>query len=55
MIGMGNIGTVAARMWRGAFRCEIVGYDPYVPADRWSDIPHERVARLDDLLAKADL
>jgi D-3-phosphoglycerate dehydrogenase len=52
---MGNIGTVAARMWRGAFRCEIVGYDPYVPADRWADIPHQRVHRLDDLLAKADL
>jgi D-3-phosphoglycerate dehydrogenase / 2-oxoglutarate reductase len=55
IIGMGNVGTVAARMWRGAFRMKVVAYDPYVPADRWSDIPHERVARLDDLLSRADL
>jgi D-3-phosphoglycerate dehydrogenase len=55
IIGMGNVGTVAARMWQGAFRTKLIGYDPYVPADRWSDIAHERVARLDDLLANADL
>jgi D-3-phosphoglycerate dehydrogenase len=55
IVGMGNIGTVAARMWHGAFRMKVLGYDPYVPEDRWSDIPHERVARLDDLLARADL
>ena len=55
VIGMGNIGTRIARKWRGAFDAEILGYDPYVPADRWADIPHRRVATLDALLSDADL
>jgi D-3-phosphoglycerate dehydrogenase len=55
IIGMGNIGTRVARKWRGAFEARILAFDPYVPADRWADIPHERVARLQDLLPRVDL
>jgi D-3-phosphoglycerate dehydrogenase / 2-oxoglutarate reductase len=46
IVGMGNIGTLVARKWRGAFDAKIIGYDPYVPADRWSDLPHQRAASL---------
>jgi D-3-phosphoglycerate dehydrogenase len=53
--GMGNIGTLVARKWHNAFGARIVGYDPYVPLDRWSDLPHERATSLEKLLEKSDL
>jgi len=55
IVGMGNIGTRVARKFRGAFEADIVAYDPYVPADRWADIPHARAASLDDVLRRADV
>jgi D-3-phosphoglycerate dehydrogenase len=55
IIGMGNIGTRIARKFYSAFNAKILGYDPYVPADRWSDIPHERVATLDAMLPRVDI
>ena len=55
VVGMGNIGTRVARKWYRAFEANIVAYDPYVPADRWSDLPHERVSSLEELLRRSDL
>ena len=55
IIGMGNIGTLVARKWRGAFDADIIGYDPYVPADRWSDLPHRRAASLEEMLPQVDI
>ena len=55
IIGMGNIGTRVARKWRGAFEARILAYDPYVPANHWPDIQHERVASLADMLPRVDL
>jgi D-3-phosphoglycerate dehydrogenase len=52
---MGNIGTRVARKWRDAFEAKLIGYDPYVPSDRWSDMPHSRAASLDELLRESDL
>jgi D-3-phosphoglycerate dehydrogenase / 2-oxoglutarate reductase len=55
IVGMGNIGTLVARKWRGAFDARIIGYDPYVPADRWSDLPHQRAASLEEMLPQVDI
>ncbi|HEY4373073.1 MAG TPA: hydroxyacid dehydrogenase [Burkholderiales bacterium] len=55
VIGMGNIGTLAARKFHRAFDCKIVAYDPYVPADHWKDQPHTRVASLAEMLPQIDL
>ena len=55
IVGMGNIGTRGARKLAGAFDVKLLGYDPYVPKTHWADIPHERVARLEDLLPRADV
>ena len=49
IVGMGNIGTLVARKWRGAFDARIIAYDPYVPADRWSELPHRRAASLAEM------
>ncbi len=55
IVGMGNIGKVAARKWIGACEAAIVAYDPLVPAGIWHDIPHSRVSTLQELLAVADV
>jgi D-3-phosphoglycerate dehydrogenase len=55
IVGMGNIGTLVARKWRGAFDAKIIGYDPYVPADRWSELPHRRAASLEEMLPQVDV
>jgi len=55
IVGMGNIGTRVARKWHGAFESRILALDPYVPADRWSDLPHERVASLAEMLPRVDV
>jgi len=55
VVGMGNIGTLIARKYYGAFNAKILAYDPYVPASRWSDLPHERVSSLEALLPRADI
>jgi D-3-phosphoglycerate dehydrogenase len=55
IVGMGNIGTLVARKWRGAFDAKIIGYDPYVPADRWSELPHKRAASLEEMLPQVDI
>jgi D-3-phosphoglycerate dehydrogenase len=55
IIGMGNIGTRVARKFHGAFNNKILAYDPYVPATRWADLPHERLASLDDMWPRVDV
>ena len=55
IVGMGNIGTLVARKWRGAFDAKIIGYDPYVPASRWSELPHQRAASLEEMLPQVDI
>jgi D-3-phosphoglycerate dehydrogenase len=55
IVGMGNIGTVVAKKWIGAFDCKILAYDPFAPNDAWSHIPHQRVANLKELLPEVDL
>jgi D-3-phosphoglycerate dehydrogenase / 2-oxoglutarate reductase len=55
VIGMGNIGTRIARKWHAAFDAGIVGYDPYVDAGVWPDIPHRRARSLSELLPQVDI
>jgi D-3-phosphoglycerate dehydrogenase len=55
IVGMGNIGTLVARKWRGAFDANIMAYDPYVPAEQWSELPHRRVASLAEMLPQVDI
>lgn len=55
IVGMGNIGYEVAKKWRGACESLIVAYDPVAKADAWSDIPHQRVRTLEELLKVADV
>ncbi len=55
IVGMGGIGKVVARKWKGAMSGRIIAFDPYAPKDPWPDIDHRRVSSLDDLLAVSDV
>lgn len=55
IVGMGNIGKMVAKKWIGAFQCKIIGYDPVASKGAWSDIPHERVDTLEELLKEGDV
>jgi len=55
VVGMGNIGTRLAKKWHHAFACPILAYDPYAPDNTWTDLTHERLPSLHDLLPRVDL
>lgn len=55
VVGMGNIGKIIAQKWIGAFECNIIAYDPYAPANAWSDVAHVRATELDELLKVSDV
>jgi D-3-phosphoglycerate dehydrogenase len=55
IVGMGNIGTQAARKWRGVCSANIIAYDPLAPKEAWADIPHRRAAALQALVKEADV
>lgn len=55
ILGMGAIGTAVARMFQGAFNSTVWAYDPYAPADAWSDIPHKRVTDSTEMLPHVDM
>lgn len=55
VVGMGAIGKSVARMLHFGFGCEIHAYDPFVPDDAWSDVPHERVRDLEHMFPVVDV
>ena len=55
ILGMGHIGTAVARIFYGAFRSRIYVYDPSKPPEAWSDIPHVRVKRYEEMLPLVDV
>lgn len=55
IIGMGNIGQAVARIFQGAFGAKVIGHDPFLPADAWSDIPHTRATDLASVWADSDV
>lgn len=54
VIGMGNIGRLAAVKWIGGCNATLLAYDPFAPEDAWRDIPHRRVD-IDELCSSADI
>ena len=55
VIGMGNIGKTAAKIFRGAFEAPLIAYDPFAPANAWSDLPHTRASTLDEVIEASDV
>lgn len=55
VIGMGHIGRTVAKMFRGAFDSPLIAYDPFMPADAWSDVPHIRATTVEEVLRSTDI
>jgi phosphoglycerate dehydrogenase-like enzyme len=55
IVGMGNIGQKAARIFQGGLGCTVVAYDPLLPKDAWADILHIRAETLEEVLKASDV
>ena len=54
-IGMGNIGQLAARILKGGFGVQVLGYDPYISEAEAKRRGFEKVEKLEELLERSDL
>ena len=54
VVGMGNIGLVLARKWKGAMEGSVIGFDPYADESKTGGII-TRVQTLDELLGQSDV
>lgn len=54
-VGLGRIGSLAARMCRGAFDAEILAYDPYLEPEAATRAEATLVPSLEELLRRADV
>lgn len=53
IIGLGRVGVAVAKRAQG-FDMKVVGYDPFLSADRAADLGIESVSRVDDLWSRCD-
>ena len=54
LIGMGNISQVVARILKGGYQAEVLGYDPYTSAEKAEALGFEKVETLEDLFERSD-
>lgn len=54
IIGLGRIGGLVAERLKG-LNMRVIGYDPYIPSERFKKAGVERCETLEELLKKADL
>jgi len=54
-IGLGRIGSLAARKCKGAFDAEILAYDPYLKPEKAAAAGATLLGSLDELLARSDV
>jgi phosphoglycerate dehydrogenase-like enzyme len=55
VIGMGHIGKTVAKIFHGGFEAPLVAYDPFAPANAWSDLPHTRASSIEEVLQVSDV
>jgi phosphoglycerate dehydrogenase-like enzyme len=55
IVGIGNIGTAVARIFRGASNASVYACDPWALEGAWSDIPHTRVNNWEEMLPYVDI
>ncbi|WP_151996119.1 NAD(P)-dependent oxidoreductase [Buttiauxella massiliensis] len=55
LVGLGDIGLRAAKIFSGGFGARVLAYDPFAPQKVFIDNNVERVQHLDDLLTRCDV
>ncbi len=55
LIGTGNIARQAAAILQGGFGMKVIGYDPFVDADRMAQMGYEKVETVKELVSGSDV
>ncbi len=55
LIGLGNIGKIAANTFVNGFSMKVIVYDPYLDEKTCEDLGFSKVEQLEDLLKQADI
>ena len=55
IVGVGRIGSIVARLFKTAFDCRVVAYDPYLSADELAVRHCEKVDALEQLVSSSDI
>lgn len=56
IVGLGRIGRRVGTILTSAFGMDVVGFDPFLPAEAWSSIPFpvKKCEKIEDMIAHAD-
>ena len=55
LIGAGNIARIVARILHGGFDCEVLAYDPYLPAEACASFGFEKVETVAEVIERSDI
>lgn len=55
LIGAGNIARIVAKILHGGFDCNVIAYDPYMPAEAMESFGFEKIETVDEVIERADI
>jgi D-3-phosphoglycerate dehydrogenase len=55
LVGAGHIARIVAKILVGGFDCDVVAYDPYMPAETMRDLGFARAETVDELIGRSDI
>ena len=55
LIGAGNIARIVGKILVGGFGCNVIAYDPYMPAEAMERFGYEKVETVDEVIERSDI
>ena len=55
LIGAGNIARIVGKILTGGFGCNVIAYDPYMPAEAMASFGYEKVETVAEIIERSDI
>ena len=55
LIGAGNIARIVGKILVGGFDCNVIAYDPYMPAEAMESFGYKKIETVDEVIERADI
>ncbi|MBR3315396.1 MAG: hydroxyacid dehydrogenase [Atopobiaceae bacterium] len=55
LIGAGNIARIVGKILSGGFGCNVIAYDPYMPAEAMASFGYEKVETVAEIIERSDI